>query len=98
MSEILDASVAKTYDQTYQNMLNNPRDLLLLNRAIVATRALSPELMERAFADVAEQLPDAAPGFFKEGMEQIQTQNYPEDVGSVIERFHSDYPASATIH
>ncbi|MCB1758491.1 MAG: hypothetical protein KDI68_01750 [Gammaproteobacteria bacterium] len=98
MSEILDASATSRPNIAYQDMLDNPRDLLLLNRAIVATRALSPELMELAFTDVAEQLPDAAPGFFREGMAQLQIQNFPADVGSVIERFHGDYPASATIH
>lgn len=75
-----------------------PRKLLLLNRAIVATRSLSPELMETAYAEVAEQLPREAPGFFHEGMEQVQLQNYPDPVRRVIERFYLDWSQPNTLH
>lgn len=76
----------------------SPRKLLLMNRAIVATRSLSPELMETAFAEVAEQMPGEAPGFFREGMEQVQIQGYPDPVRRVIERFYLDWYRPTTLH
>ncbi|MCB1858693.1 MAG: hypothetical protein KDI63_10490 [Gammaproteobacteria bacterium] len=74
------------------------RKILLLNRAIVATRALSPDLMDIAFADVANELPESAPQFFAEGMQQIDIQNYPPEVSRVIERFHRDWPETRVFH
>ncbi len=76
----------------------SPYRLLLLNRAIVATRSLSPTLMERAFGDVVEQMPAEAPGFFREGMEQVRIQRYPKPVAEVIERFFLDCSRSQTLH
>jgi len=76
----------------------SPRKLLLLNRAIVATRSLAPTLMERAFNDVVEQMPQEAPGFFREGMDQVRIQNYPKPVSEVIERFLLDCSRSQTLH
>jgi len=75
-----------------------PRSLLLLNRAIVATRSLSPDLVEQAFSDVAEQIPMEASHFFHEGMEQVKLQNYPDPVREVIERFYLDWSQSKTLH
>ncbi|MCP4285580.1 MAG: hypothetical protein GY792_14165 [Gammaproteobacteria bacterium] len=99
MDEILDAvSPVDSAKYAFENVLNNPRHLLLLNRAIVATRSHSPQLMEKAFSDVADQLPDAAPGFFREGIEQIKTQGYPEEVREVMERYYREYPPAATLH
>jgi hypothetical protein len=99
MGEILDAaSPVDSARYIFADVMNNPRYLLLLNRAIVATRTHSPQLMETAFADVALQMPDAAPGFFSEGMEQIKLQGYPEEVREVIERYYREYPSVSTLH
>jgi len=99
MGEILDAvSLSNSAEYTLEAPMNNPLHLLLLNRAIVATRTLLPELMETAFAEVADQLPEVAPGFFSEGMEQIKIQGYPAEVREVIERYYLEYPQASTIH
>ena len=99
MGEILDSvSPAISLRYTRNEPMHNPRTLLLINRAIVATRMLSPILMESAFADVVEQHPEVAPGFFSEGMEQVKVQEYPDDVREVIERYYHEYPPAAKLH
>lgn len=99
MGEILDAaSPVESSRYVVEDTMHNPRHLLLLNRAIVATRTHSTQLMETAFADIAHQLPDVAPGFFSEGMEQVKLQGYPEEVREVIERYYREYPPVSTIH
>ncbi len=99
MGEILDAtSPLEAPEFVFENTMNNPRHLLLLNRAIVATRIHSPRLMESAFSDVVQQLPDAAPGFFSEGMEQVNLMGYPVEVREIIERYYREYPPVSTLH
>jgi len=99
MGEILDAvSPVESPQHVFENVMNNPRNILLLNRAIVATRTHLPQLMETAYADIADQLPDAAPGFFSEGMEQIRLQGYPDEVREIIERYYQEYPPVSRLH
>ena len=99
MGEILDALPATVgRSEALHRDASDARRILLLNRAIVATRALSPTLMNSSFADVAEELPENAPGFFREGMEQVRIQNYPEEVSAVIERYHRDWPTRKVLH
>lgn len=95
MGEILDMVPPITLDQ---ETTSDPRELLLLNRAIVATRALSPQMMDIAFADVAEQLPESAPDFFREGMEQIRLRGYPPEVSAIIERYYLEWPSEKVLH
>ncbi|MCP3867160.1 MAG: hypothetical protein GY703_03515 [Gammaproteobacteria bacterium] len=98
MGEILDATPPLTPEDIAERPEPHPCQLLLLNRAIVATRVLSPQLMDIAFADVVELLPDQAPGFFQEGMEQVKIQNYPDPVREVIERFYHDCLSPKILH
>ncbi|MET0088331.1 MAG: hypothetical protein ABW082_17635 [Sedimenticola sp.] len=72
--------------------------MLLLNRGIVATRIHSPHLMESAFTDIAELIPEMAPRFFQEGLEQIDLINYPPQVRVVIQRFARDWPEERVLH
>ncbi|MES9903283.1 MAG: hypothetical protein ABW168_11500 [Sedimenticola sp.] len=98
MGEILNA-VSPTVSEEGQNEdLQHPWRLLLLNRAIVATRTLSPRLMVEAFNSIAEYLPDEAPEFFHEGMGQVEIQNYPKQVQDVIRRFCDDWPTNRILH
>ncbi len=98
MSDVLDAIPPGVLQQRPAEPEQQPWQLLLLNRAIVATRSLSPLLMETAFSDVAEHLPETAPGFFREGMEQIKLRGYPEPVAAIIERYYREWPAAKTLH
>jgi len=77
---------------------SRPWRVLLLNRAIVATRSHRPALMVEAFQSVCEHLPDDAPGFFREGMGQTEALNYPQPVREVMERFYHLWCAGQRLH
>lgn len=66
-----------------------PWRILNLNRAIVATRAHNTALMEQVFDDVVRYLPDDAPQFFREGMQQMEALDYPLDVRAVMHRYYT---------
>ena len=66
---------------------NRPWRILLFNRGIMATRSHEPGLMERAFDDLVQYLPNDAPGFFSEAMQQMEIIKYPPPVRSVVERY-----------
>jgi len=75
-----------------------PWRLLNLNRAIVATRTHQPEIMEEAFNALAENLPDDAPGFFTQGMEQMELLNYPPHVREVMDRYYKKWNSNRSLH
>ncbi|MGD2082956.1 MAG: hypothetical protein PVF91_08325 [Chromatiales bacterium] len=75
-----------------------PWRLLLLNRAIVATRSHQPDLMEAAFAAVVRYLPDDASRFFSEGMEQMDLLDYPSHVRRVMQRYFDRWGAGQRVH
>jgi len=75
-----------------------PWRLLNLNRAIVATRTHRPEFMEEAFSALAAQLPDDAPGFFTQGMEQMELLNYPPQVREVMDRYYKKWNVNRSLH
>jgi hypothetical protein len=66
---------------------NRPWPVFLFNKAIVATRSHQPALMEEAFDALVDQLPEEAPEFFREGMEQMDALDYPPEVRSVMEQW-----------
>ena len=98
MAEVCDASTPPEYLGEHNEGAENPWRMLLLNRAIVATRTLSPRLMEEAFSDITVHLPESAPEFFREGMEQVDLQNYPDPVREVIQRYLSEWPVKRVLH
>ena len=75
-----------------------PWRILLLNRAIIATRTHQPQLMEQAFTTLVEMLPEDASDFFREGMEQMDALNYPQPVRRVVERYFELWCSSGTLH
>ena len=77
---------------------NNPWRILLINRAIVATRSHHPELMEQAFESIVEYLPEEAPTFFREGMEQMDALSYPPRVRDLMQRYHKQWCGRRLLH
>ena len=77
---------------------NRPWRVLLLNRAIVATRSHHPTLMVEAFQAVCEHLPEDAPSFFREGMGQMEALNYPQPVRDVMDRYYNLWCAGQRLH
>lgn len=98
MGEVLDAVSPIVKEEAIVADIQHPWRLLVFNRAIVATRALSPQLMEKAFSAITEYLPEDAPDFFRQGMEQVELQNYPNPVRSIIEYYYQTWPAKRTLH
>lgn len=64
-----------------------PWRLLNLNRGIIATRTHNAVLMEEVFEELVSNLPDDAREFFAEGMQQMETLNYPIHVRAVMTKY-----------
>ena len=96
--QALNPGLQQEVSSTSGDSAQNPRNLLLMNRAIVATRALAPSLMENAFSDILQQMPEIAPGFFTEAVEQIEPRGYPPPVAAVITRFYQLAAVPKTLH
>ncbi|MDQ7015135.1 MAG: hypothetical protein Q9N68_02035 [Gammaproteobacteria bacterium] len=77
---------------------NRPWRLLLLNRAIIATRSHDPALMKAAFDALVSHLPLDAPSFFSEGMQQMVALNYPERVRKVMNHYHQLFSQQQRLH
>jgi hypothetical protein len=98
MSEMLEAlSPRLTQDRNALDP-NGPWRLLLLNRAIVATRSHRPALMELAFQSVVEALPTVAPDFFREALGQMDALDYPPQVLAVVRRYADAWCTRRTLH
>lgn len=76
----------------------SPWRLLVINRAIVATRTLEPSIMEPAFRAVVEYLPEDAPRFFEEGMRQMDIIGYPDRVRELMSHFNALFDNTRTLH
>jgi len=98
LTEIVDAVDPRLPQDTISMDPGRPWRVLLLNRAIVATRSHRPALMEAAFEAMVEYLPDEAPTFFREGMEQMETLNYPPQVRELMQRFYHQYHGQHVLH
>lgn len=98
MSELIDAlSPRLTQDRDALDP-NGPWRILLLNRAIVATRSHRPALMEPAFQAIVEALPAAAPDFFREAMGQMEALDYPAQVRALVQRYADAWCTRRTLH
>lgn len=76
----------------------HPWRVLVLNRAIVATRTLDPQLMEEAYEAVTRQLPEYARHFFEEAMGQMDAIDYPARVREVVSRYYERLATPRTMH
>jgi hypothetical protein len=97
LSEVTAAVSPQVSQDTGLRDPSRPWRILVLNRAIVATRSHRPPLMEEAFEHLIEQLPDEAPGFFREGMEQMEALSYPSHVRVVMQRYYSRWCTQRTL-
>jgi len=65
-----------------------PWRFLNLNQAIIATRSHDPKRMESVFEQLVFRLPEDAPGFFDEGMHQMDVIDYPDHVRNVMKTYY----------
>ena len=98
MSDTVRATAAVIQQDIETVNPGRPWRILLLNRAIVATRTHQPDLMEEAFATLVEHLPDDAAGFFSQGMEQMDLLNYPPHVRAVMDRYYRRWSVNRSLH
>ncbi|MEE9343877.1 MAG: hypothetical protein V3V12_09615 [Gammaproteobacteria bacterium] len=75
-----------------------PWRILNLNRAIIATRTHQPAIMEEAFEAFIHNLPEEAPGFFTEGMKQMEQMTYPDPVRNVMESYYLKWANDKELH
>lgn len=97
-TEIVDAVSPHLSEVGTRNLHSWPWHLLLINRAIVATRTHRPSLMEPAFTTIVEQLPEDAPRFFAEGMQQMDRVSCPKPACEVMHRFHALFSEKHILH
>lgn len=97
-NEVFDAISPRVMEEATESNPDSPWRLLILNRAIIATRSLRPALMEPAFDSVVEWLPEDARGFFAEGMEQMDSLEYPQPVRDLLGRYYQLLSAPRTLH
>ena len=95
--ELIEA-VSPSYENPGSPDPNDPWRLLLLNRAIVATRSHNPELIEPAYDAIVEALPADAEQFFAEGMEQMTIIDYPDHVREVVRRYYLAHTRPKHLH
>ncbi|MHB8534817.1 MAG: hypothetical protein ACYDBW_05160 [Sulfuricaulis sp.] len=87
MGRVAQASARLIKEDLEKNNPGRPWRVLHLNRGIVATRTNNPVLMEKVFEDLVRYLPEDAPAFFAEGMQQMEALNYPQPVRQVMGRY-----------
>lgn len=97
IAEIVDhCSLELKKDQADDEELR-PWRLLHVNRGIVATRTHDLEVMRNAFDDFLIYLPQEAPGFFAEGMKEMEALDYPPHVRKVMEFYYHQSP-TVSVH
>ena len=76
----------------------HPWRLLLLDRAIIATRSHDSDLIVNAYDYLVQALPNEAPRFFAQGMLQMEQLNYPQSVRQLVEKYYRTWGSTRTLH
>jgi hypothetical protein len=97
-NEVYEAVSPQVSEDRDKSQAMRPWRLLLLNRAIIATRTLQPTLMEPVFDNVVEHLPEDAARFFAEGMEQMDIIGYPPRVREIMTRYFQAFGTPRLLH
>jgi hypothetical protein len=98
MGEIVEAVAPAIRQDPEKTHPGRPWRVLHLNRAIVATRSHDPAAIQEAYDRLAELLPEEAPRFFAEGMEQMEALDYPPHVRNLVETYYQDWNRKHRLH
>ncbi len=98
MSDVLQAAATVIQQDSEKTNPGRPWRILHLNRAIVATRTRQPDLMEEAFGELIQRLPEEAAGFFSQRMAQMDLLNYPPQVRAVMDRYYRKWSDNRSLH
>ena len=95
--QIMEEVIAATSDalQLDEDRSNawRPWRVINLNNGIAATRSLDPDLMAKTFDKLGRRLPHDMPGFLADGRRQMMTQNVPDAVRDVMNRYVEKWPS-----
>jgi len=97
MDEIANATAPEVKQDKDKDDAERPWRILNLNHGIVATRTHDPQIMESVFEQILLRLPDDAPGFFREGLEQMDVVGYPTHVRHIMEKYY-EMTNNPTLH
>jgi hypothetical protein len=89
MGRVLNVSAGFIKQDLEKTNPGRPWRVLHLNRGIVATRSHNTALMQQVFDDLVLAVPEDAPAFFREGMEQMEALDYPPEVREVMSRYYT---------
>jgi len=98
VSEIMESIDPKISQDLEKTNPNRPWRIMIINRAIIATRSHDKDLMKNSFDTLIEYLPEDAPRFFEEGVEQMHSMNYPEHVKELMQHYYLLHGSSHTLH
>ena len=98
INEILDNLSPSVSQDLEKNNPMRPWRILIINRAIIATRSHDLDLMNNAFDMLIENLPEDASRFFEEGVEQMHLINYPDHVKELMQHYYLLHGTSRTLH
>lgn len=88
MDEIANAAAPSIKADEDKSNAGRPWRILNLNHGVVATRTHDPAIMESVFEQILLRLPEDAPGFFREGLEQMDVVDYPGHVREIMEKYY----------
>ena len=98
VKEVVDACDNEIRRDVEQTNMMRPWRILNLNYGIVATRSHNPELIEQAYDSLVKNLPQDARQFFKEGMQQMDIIDYPDEVREVVKRYNKMWGSESSLH
>ena len=86
-SSIIDACPVSLKQNSADNNPGRPWKILLFNNAIIATRSNKDEFIEPAYQLIGQYLPEDAPEFFSQALEQMDVVGYPDNVRILARRY-----------
>ena len=96
MDEVLEAASDEMKKDEDKSDQWRPWRVLNLNSGVAATRSFDAQLMQDTFEKMGHRLPDDLPGFFTDGKRQVATQEVPEGVRDVVNKYAEKWPAPST--
>jgi hypothetical protein len=72
--------------------------LLIINHSIIATRTHDSSIIEAAYQNLVERIPEEAPYFFSQAMEQMRLIDYPKSVCNIVEKYYLQWSDQSTLH
>ena len=87
MGELINAVDDDVKESTSVHVQAKSWRALNISRGIIATRSYNIEVMENVFDQLVQNLPDDAPVFFEEGLQQMDMLDYPAHVKDVMVKY-----------